>query len=75
MFSLKKNGRWTPLGRAVRVFLFTGLGTFLTFSGLTQAGETGVIDLSLLLKAAVGGFSAGIAALITFIVNYLAKDI
>lgn len=72
--ALKKNGKWTPTGRAVRVFLYVGLGSFLALSGLDQSGNAGVVDIALLGKAAIGGLTAGITAVIAYVVNALEKD-
>lgn len=73
-FTLKKDGKWTPLGRAVRVFGVAALTVFLASSGLSAADAQGVVDIAVVGKAALAGASAGGVALVVFVLNYLEKD-
>lgn len=59
------------LRRALRTFLWAFLGSIITNGVLSTIQTEGIVDWSVLRKAAVSAAAAGVIALLTWIVNAL----
>lgn len=59
------------LRRAIRTFVQAFLGSIISSGVLSAMSTGGVVDLSVLGKAAAAAIVAGIIALVTFLQNFL----
>lgn len=64
----------TPTRSAVRVFLYTLLGSLLSsgvFSAFNDAIQSGTFDLTILAKGLFAALTAGLVGVITYVYNLL----
>lgn len=64
----------SPLRSAVRVFIYTLIGSLLSsgvFTAFNDAVQTGTFDISILAKGAFAAITAAVVGTLAFAYNYL----